>query len=244
MNRISLAMAVALSAAGLFAQDAPKPACAPGRDGPHGARPPLRPNSGVWVARMLSKPGVIEKIGVTDEASKAKIASGLAELDAKGAELETSIRRLSLEQAELFKAVLSDKAADTAPLYAKIDEIAELRTKQGKLAVEALVLLRDCLSQEQIDKAVKIVEERSKGRFEKRGPSPFDFKDGDGPRKMRKGRERRGGDREAKRLECSPECRREDGGPRRGKWKKAMPPTSDAAPGADAGEVAPPDAED
>lgn len=217
MKRMSLIAAVAMTAACVLAQGEPKPKGAPGRDGGHGAKPPLAPNSGIWVAKMLSKPEVIEKIGVTDEAAKAKIIGGLAELDGKGAKLEEEIRRLSLEQAGLFKSVLSDKEADAAPLYAKVDEIAALRTEQGKLAVEALVLLRDCLSQEQIDRAVKIVEERAERRFERRKPSPFEGERGKGRRKMRKGPGRHGRGADEARPECAPE------GPADGHFREGGP---------------------
>lgn len=199
MNKISIFAAAALSVAAVFAQDAAKPDCAQKGEGPHGHRPAFMPNSGIWVAKMLSKPEIIGKIGVTDAETKAKIAGKLTELDVRGMEIERKIRELSIAQAELFKAILSDKSADQKPLLDKIDEIAELRAEQGRLAVEALVFLRDNLSQEQIDKAVEIVEGRSRERGMMRGPSPFDGDRGKMRRGKPKGHDRHDGEGRPKR---------------------------------------------
>ena len=174
MKKIAFLATVLLSAATIFAQEREEPGRRTPR--PEGNRNQVKsftPNAGSWVTGMFSRPEVIEKIGVTDDALKAKIAEELRKLHTRGVEIERTIRELSIKQAELFKAVLSDKDADTAPLFAKIDEIATLRTLQGKLSVEALVFLRDNLTPEQIAKAIELVENFGKERGKMRGQMPY-----------------------------------------------------------------------
>jgi len=173
MKKLTL-LAAALSATALLAQDAPGPRAPREAREPRPQRQALMPNSGIWVAKMLSNPKALDEIGVTGEGERGKISKKLAELNAKGAEIERQIRELSLEQAELFKKVLSDKSADGAPLLEKVGEIASLRAEQGRLSVSAILFLRDTLTQDQLEKAVKLIDERGRERGRLRSPSPFD----------------------------------------------------------------------
>ena len=252
MKKLTL-LAAALSATAILAQDAPGPRApreartdvrqsehrrdSPGPRAPREAREPqpqrqaLMPNSGIWVAKMLSNPKALDAIGVTDEGERGKISKKLAELNAKGAEIERQIRELSLEQAELFKKALSDKSADGGPLLEKVGEIASLRAEQGRLSVSAILFLRDTLTQEQLDRAVKLIDERGRERGRMRSPSPFD---GERPPRDREGGARKGKGHRGDGAKKGPGHREEGKMRRNGGGRGETPPPPEGEPGADA----------
>ncbi len=167
MKRI-LTIAAALAMACAFAQEKPKQA----QNGPRG-RPPMMMQAGPWVVRMLSSKGTLENIGVTDAAAQDKIIAAIAPLKEKGAALEKKIREISLEQAKMTRGLFEDKERDPKPVMDKISEVAQLRAEQGRISVQAMLVLRDNLAPEQLEMAKKVIFERGRERGRmRRGEGP------------------------------------------------------------------------
>ena len=124
---------------------------------------------GPWVLRFFSDPEKLAKAGVTDDVVRDKIAAKAAELKAKGDELQKKVRELSGEQAKMMGEFIKNRAADAAPLLAKIDEIAKLRAEQGKLAVQSILAMRENLTDEQIESVKKFIFERGREKMNRMG---------------------------------------------------------------------------
>ena len=138
---------------------------------------------------MLSSKMVLDRIGVTNEAQRTKLLADIKPLKEQGDVLEQKIREISREQAQLMRVLFQDKGSDPKAVLDKLDEVAKLRAEQGGLSVEAIIVLRDNLSPEQLAKAREFILERGRerGRMrrggmgpggERRGPPP----DGSAPR--------------------------------------------------------------
>lgn len=210
MNKSIIIAAVAVAAACAFAQEADKPEC--GQKGkpqkPH--MQAFMPNAGMWIPKMFSDKGIFEKIGLTDEAAVEKISADLAALESRGCDIEGKIRELSREQSKLFMKLLKDGDADQKQVMDIIDEIAKLRAEQGRISVEAIMVLRSGLTQEQMEKALELVRERGGERHRMRMgpghgdrpfPPPKEMRDGQrGPEgKGPKGPWKQRGDKKGKR---------------------------------------------
>ena len=192
MKKLGIVIVAALATVCVLAQDKPR------RGGKHrGERPaagerqmhgPMMHAAGAWVPRMLADKASLEKIGVTDEALGTKILAELKPLREQGDVLEKKIREISREQAQLMRGLLKDKASDPKAAMDKIDEVAKLRAEQGRLSVRAIVVLRDNLSPEQLEKAREFILERGRERGRMRqgmGPGrerPVPPPDGSAPR--------------------------------------------------------------
>ena len=193
MKKLGIVIVAALATVCVLAQDKPRRG-----GGKHrGERPaagerqmhgPMMHAAGAWVPRMLADKASLEKIGVTDEALSTKILAELKPLKEQGDVLEKKIREISREQAQLMRGLLNDKASDPKPAMDKIDEVAKLRAEQGRLSVRAIVVLRDNLSPEQLEKAREFILERGRERGRMRqgmGPGrarPVPPPDGSAPR--------------------------------------------------------------
>lgn len=168
MKKTMIAAMAAMSALCIFAQDA-RPAPGPGGKGegaPRQHRAPMAAmqgaNAGTWVAAMLSKKENLEKLGLADAAARVKLQQKLEELREKSMKLERHIREISLEQSKMLRALLADRNGDAAALLAKIDEVAKLRSEQGRLAVESIVALRDALPPGKEAEALEMLAEFGK----------------------------------------------------------------------------------
>ncbi len=164
MRSVCVLATAVLAAACVLAQDQDRPRRRGGEGRPPmGERPfgprMMPPNSGPWVATMLSSRENLDKIGVADEALRSKLLGELQPIRDKGDELEKRIREISREQALLMRELFADKAKDAKPVLDKIDEVAKLRAEQGRLAVKAILVARDNLSPEQLKKAQEIIRE-------------------------------------------------------------------------------------
>ena len=193
MKKLGIVIVAALATVCVLAQDKPRRG-----GGKHrGERPaagerqmhgPMMHAAGAWVPRMLADKASLEKIGVTDEALSTKILAELKPLKEQGDVLEKKIREISREQAQLMRGLLKDKASDPKAAMDKIDEVAKLRAEQGRLSVRAIVVLRDNLSPEQLEKAREFILERGRERGRMRqgmGPGrarPVPPPDGSAPR--------------------------------------------------------------
>ena len=156
----SLLIATAIVAACAFAQEKPNPQ--PRRMMPR--MPMMMHQSGPWVARMLSSKTTLEKIGVADEALRDKIIAMIAPLKDKGDALDKKIRDIAFEQAEMTRALFDDKTRDPKPVMDKIGEVAKLRAEQARISVKAMLMLRENLSAEQLEKAKTVIFERGRER--------------------------------------------------------------------------------
>ena len=193
MKKLGIVIVAALATVCVLAQDKPRRG-----GGKHrGERPaagerqmhgPMMHAAGAWVPRMLADKASLEKIGVMDEALGTKILAELKPLREQGDVLEKKIREISREQAQLMRGLLKDKASDPKAAMDKIDEVAKLRAEQGRLSVRAIVVLRDNLSPEQLEKAREFILERGRERGRMRqgmGPGrerPVPPPDGSAPR--------------------------------------------------------------
>ena len=217
MKKLVVIVVAAVAAACVVAQDKPNRGPngrgGPGGDRPHAGERPhpgMGPNAGMWVPRMFSSKAVLERIGVTDEAQRTKIQEGLRQQMEQGEEIERQIREISRQQAEAMQALLKDKSADPKAVMEKIGEVAKLRAKQARLSVKAILVLRDNLTPEQLEKVSSMLNERGRARGafrrggdDRGGEHPGRGARGDRPRGDRPRGERRGPAREGQREKRS-----------------------------------------
>lgn len=162
MKKIVVLAVAVLAVAGVLAQDAPKQQ---GGATPHrvGGPPPFGPGpmmQNAWVAHVLSSRENLSKIGVTDSAVCDKLIGELTAIKEKSDALEKQVRVISREQAQLMRELMDDKSKDAKPVLDKIDEVAKLRAEQGRLAVKAILVARDNLSEDQLKQARTLIRER------------------------------------------------------------------------------------
>jgi len=217
MKKLTMIIAAVLATACVVAQERPNRG-PNGRGGAGGDRPRagerphpgMGPNAGMWVPRMFSSKAALERIGVTDEAQRTKIQEGLRQQMEQGDEIERQIREISRQQAEAMQALLKDKEADPKAVMEKIGEVAKLRAKQARLSVKAILVLRDNLTPEQLEKVGAMLHERGRARGAFRrggddhgGERPERGARGDRSRGDRPRGERRGPAREGQREKRS-----------------------------------------
>ena len=109
-----------------------------------------------------------------------------------------------------MQALLKDKSADPKAVMEKIGEVAKLRAKQARLSVKAILVLRDNLTPEQLEKVSSMLNERGRARGafrrggdDRGGEHPGRGARGDRPRGDRPRGERRGPAREGQREKRS-----------------------------------------
>ena len=172
MKKLAMAVVAALAAACVIAQDAPRGPRRQRGDG-NGERrahfdrippPMMMYGSGAMMLRMLSSKMALDRIGVTDEAQSQKIIDALKPLQEEGDKLEGQIRELSRAQFQALGALLKDKASDPKVAMDKVGELEKLRAEQGRLAVKAVLVLRENLTPEQLDKAGAFISGRGMRR--------------------------------------------------------------------------------
>ena len=126
--------------------------------------------SGAMMLRMLSSKPALERIGVTEEAQSQKIIDAIKPLRAEGDKLEMRIREIMREQAQAQRELLKDKAADPKVAMEEVGELEKLRAEQGRLAIKAILVLRDNLTPEQAEKAGELIAGRGMRRPGGMGP--------------------------------------------------------------------------
>ena len=214
MKKLAVIIVAAVATACVVAQDRPNRGPngrgGTGGDRPHAGERPhpgmgMGPNAGMWVPRMFSSKAALERIGVTDEAQRTKIQEGLRQQMEQGEEIERQIREISRQQAEAMQALLKDKAADPKAVMEKIGEVAKLRAKQARLSVKAILVLRDNLTPEQLEKVRAMLQERgrARGAFRRGGDNHGGERPERGARGDRPRGERRGPAREGQREKRS-----------------------------------------
>ena len=136
--------------------------------------PMMMHGSGAMMLRMLSSKPALERIGVTDEAQSKKITDAVKPLMEENGKLEGQIRELARAQSQVLSALLKDKATDPKAAMDKVGEFEKLRAEQGRLAVKAVLVLRENLTPEQLEKAGELLSGRGMRRpgGERRRPRP------------------------------------------------------------------------
>jgi hypothetical protein len=127
-------------------------------------------DQGMMIMRMLANPKVLEEAGIsTAQADKLKAA--LKEVEEKMIDLDASIKKASLTQAELMSKLLADAQSSPKELMATVEKIGDLRTEQAKLQIQRLVAIRENLTPDQIAKvraASRANMEKMRGEMERR----------------------------------------------------------------------------
>ena len=163
MKRLMIIALAAIASSGVFAQDNAETS----PENPNGARMAQRPmmgGQGPWLVRMFTKKENFEKLGISDKAKADKLLADLEKIKDEGNAIEKKVREISREQAELMRKLFADKAADSKEVMAKIDEVAKLRADQARLSVKTILMLRENLTEEQMQNARNMMMERGQMR--------------------------------------------------------------------------------
>ena len=157
MKKLVMAVVVVLAAVCVMADEPQRgPRRQPGEGRSYFDRMPppmMMHGSGAMMLRMLSSKQALERIGVTDEAQSKKISDAMKPLMEESGKLEGRIRELTRAQSQALGALLKDKASDPKVAMDKVGELEKLRAEQGRLAVKAVLVLRENLTPEQLEKA-------------------------------------------------------------------------------------------
>ncbi|MBR6587322.1 MAG: hypothetical protein IKK82_07855 [Kiritimatiellae bacterium] len=163
MKRLMIIALAAIASSGVFAQDNAETS----PEKPNGARMTQRPmmgGQGPWLVRMFTKKENFEKLGISDKAKADKLLADLEKIKDEGNAIEKKVREISREQAELMRKLFADKATDSKEVMAKIDEVAKLRADQARLSVKTILMLRENLTEEQMQNARNMMMERGQMR--------------------------------------------------------------------------------
>lgn len=154
----------AMASSMLYAEDtapAAAPECKPSaemhRPGFHQHRPDGFRRK--FFSRLLTDAEFIKEIGLSDEKAAA-IKKGIADFDAKEAELHKSRFELIKKQTEKFAALMSDRSLDGTAVKDSFKEIEALQLKIDELIVDRMVFIRDNLDESQVKKAVETIKAR------------------------------------------------------------------------------------
>jgi len=160
MKKLVLLAFLASSVCTAFAQ-APKARARPMP--PHG----MMPFGTDPIVRMLTRPDMAEKIGLSAE-QKAKLDAALKGDKENMKAMQGAVSAASRKQAELLKATPVDEAA----VMAAIDEVFAARKEIAKAQTKKLIAVRAILTPEQIAKAGEILREsrRGPGAGTRKGP--------------------------------------------------------------------------
>jgi hypothetical protein len=179
MNQIVISIAVMLAVLGTGSACAQEAGRAEARGEGMGERVGVRGerrmggeggDQGMMIMRMLANPKVLEEAGIsTAQADKLKAA--LKEVEEKMIDLDASIKKASLTQAEQMSKLLADAQSSPKELMATVEKIGDLRTEQAKLQIQRLVAIRENLTPDQIAKvraASRANMEKIRGEMERR----------------------------------------------------------------------------
>ena len=168
MKKLVMAMVAVLAVACVMAEEPQRgPRRQPGERRAHFDRMPppmMMHGSGAMMLRMLSSKMALERIGVTEEAQSKKISDAMKPLMEESGKLEGQIRELTHAQSQALGALLKDKASDPKVAMDKVGELEKLRAEQGRLAVKAVLVLRENLTPEQLEKAGAFIAGRGMRR--------------------------------------------------------------------------------
>ena len=124
-------------------------------------------NYGNWVGRHITNKEFMDKVGIADEQAK-KIKEEMDKIDTRLKELDVTINRAAMQQAEIAKKVLAEPGASIDEIMKIIENIGQLRTEQAKLSTQILVVVRDNLTDEQRKKAQELIAAEGQKRMAER----------------------------------------------------------------------------
>jgi len=176
--------------------------------------------------KMIENPRVVEALKLTDDQVE-RLQDGAYELKRERIELRSQLELAALEQARLF----TREPVDEAALMEAVEATGAVRTEIAKLDARGLVLVMQTLTEEQRDKARRIMARNQRARG-----------GGDGMQRGARGDrwQEREGARRGYGQQGKDGAKRGRGGFGRGEWERPGPP-----PPPEALEPAPvPDASD
>lgn len=124
-------------------------------------------NYGNWVGRHITNKEFMEKVGIAGDQAE-KIKAEMEKIDTRLKELDMTINRAAMQQAEIAKKVLAEPGASIDEIMKIIEHIGQLRTEQAKLSTQILVVVRDNLTEEQRKKAQELIAVEGQKRFAER----------------------------------------------------------------------------
>lgn len=148
---------------GAIAQDAPQPETRPIPPGGRFVevrRPGGMSEQGIGspiFVRMLSKPEFLKELGIPEETAK-KIIDSLGEIDERSKELLKEREEKMKKRTELVAGLMSDRAKTPEEARKAVADYSEVMTKLGELHIERMLVIRDNLTDEQINKASELVK--------------------------------------------------------------------------------------
>jgi len=148
---------------------------------------------GMLIERIVRDDKIAEELGLSEDQVET-ISNALYEHKVKEIDLKAGMQKAGLEQARLLTA----KEVDEDAIMVAVEKTGRIRTNLAKLKIERLLLLKNTLTEEQIETAKNMMRKRMRKQKDRR----------------RGGKERRGGQegREC-RGRCGPGGGRPDDGP-------------------------------
>lgn len=107
------------------------------------------------LVHMLGVPEVVEEIGI-DEATATTLKDGIFKLREQQVEVRATLEKAGLEQARL----LTEKDIDEDALMTAVEAAGAANTELAKLRMRQLLLVKQSLTAEQIEKAKAVVSAR------------------------------------------------------------------------------------
>lgn len=109
------------------------------------------------IERLLSSPAAAEETGLSEEKIKA-LKDGLMELKKKLVDLRAEMEKAAMDQAEL----LSNKELNEEAIFKAIETTGKIRTEIAKTQIKRMLLIKQNVSPEQIEKIKEKLRERRK----------------------------------------------------------------------------------
>lgn len=160
MRGVLLASAVVIAAA--QAEDPAKSRWARPEAGRGGFEGPLtggersmRFDRNMLLFRVLNNSNVLAEAGIANEQAE-RIRARFVELEEREIDIGVELRKAGLQQAELLAA----PDVNEAELMAAVQRVGDLRTELAKLSIERILVVREALTPEQIERAKKLALER------------------------------------------------------------------------------------
>jgi Spy/CpxP family protein refolding chaperone len=158
-------LAVLMSLQLLCAQDDPGPA---GPEGPGMGTGRQRGHRGMMarggmqqalIKRILDNPEIAEQVGLTEE-QISTLKQAMFEIEKKLIDLHAEQAKAGMEQGQLLDQDQIDKKA----VMKAVEKTGEISTEIAKLQMEQLLLVKETLTTEQIDKIKEMIHEHARQR--------------------------------------------------------------------------------
>lgn len=154
----------------VFANAQEAPASLPKEGRPPMARPMRMPErnmagnpSGMFFARMLTRPEFIKELGLPDEKVKIIIDS-LQKIEDQERKLHEDRMNLMKKQTDLLANLMSDRTKTSEEARKLISDIEGVQAKLSGLNIDRMLIVRDNLTDEQIKQASELVKKNFQSR--------------------------------------------------------------------------------